>query len=1103
MPTNQQANVDVNVNGESAEQQLTVLAQKADIFRKKMESANKAGDIKQYTKAETALKKVNKQAKALEKQMWDVDKVLRNLGGSSMRDLLRSQRQLNQELNSGAIKRNSKEWTLLTGKLKRVNAEIMKVRGELKSTQPMLTRMADGFNKYFGLVAGLVASFTGVIMVFRQTVDVANEFEASLANLSALTGLVGDDLAWLEQSALSLSGSTTEAGIRITASAQDILDAYTQMGSKRPELLKDKAALASVTKEAIILSQAARMDLVPATNSLAISMNQFNAAASDAPRYINSIAAGSKAGAGDVLYIAAALEKSGTAADVAGLSIEETIAVIETIAPKFSKPSRAGTQLKNVFVKLQTGIDKFNPSIVGMEQALNNLGDAQLSVNEMVEIFKVENLNAAQTLIANREEYVRYLSVVTDSNVAVEQAILNSSTNKAKLDAARQSLAKYTIELGTKLAPALTFSTSSFSYMVKAMLISIKFFKEYGQLIAANAIIIGAYTIAINASAIAQKAYNIATAFGEKVTRLFTLALASNPFLLAAVALTTLITTILFFITKTDEAAESQSKLNEEIEKGKKLAESSKDLEERARITSEMSKRQLTKFKQDAQAQLDIQSEFDEKMRLSRNKYLDEVAKLEKMKSGDARYIDIISQRGIVKTAGEHFAQMTTLRNTASAEELQGYIDLADEKLALHKKSGVMSIDEYVEANAEAFANWKAAQAIYQEEQELIELEAQMLLDEKLSAQKKEKRERDLALKIEAKKAEIAKLKALAIDFAYDDEGSVPDIADDPQVLQDALRHEYFRQNIEDTFAFKKEKLDEMLAENEISEAEYSDKMLALWTQEIMKWVDIAAQAWTSIDKIVTNFENASLQKYERNNDRKKESLNKQLNDGAISYDQYTARVNQLDENLEKEKRKRARDQAIRSKAFALLMAIVNTAAGVTAQLSIPGAGIGLAIVAAALGALEIAVIATEPVPQLFSGRYPVTGASDGRNYNADYIGNPSTGIVTSPSLISDHGSEMIIDAPTTQKLVYSYPDVIDNIIGLSRGFVPQFKEGRYPDSETANQSETDLLLLTALNILIAKSDEPSKAILVADEDYIRLHNETANDYDDFQKRVN
>ena len=59
-----------------------------------------------------------------------------------------------------------------------------------------------------------------------------------------------------------------------------------------------------VTEQAIILSEAARMELVPATNSLAISMNQFNAQAKEAPRFINAIAAGSKVGAGNVLYIA-------------------------------------------------------------------------------------------------------------------------------------------------------------------------------------------------------------------------------------------------------------------------------------------------------------------------------------------------------------------------------------------------------------------------------------------------------------------------------------------------------------------------------------------------------------------------------------------------------------------------------------------------------------------------------------------------------------------------------------------------------------------------------------------------------------------------------
>ena len=48
------------------------------------------------------------------------------------------------------------------------------------------------------------------------------------------------------------------------------------MGSKRPELLKNSAALAEVTEQGLILAQAADMEVSTAIDSLAGIMNQFN-----------------------------------------------------------------------------------------------------------------------------------------------------------------------------------------------------------------------------------------------------------------------------------------------------------------------------------------------------------------------------------------------------------------------------------------------------------------------------------------------------------------------------------------------------------------------------------------------------------------------------------------------------------------------------------------------------------------------------------------------------------------------------------------------------------------------------------------------------------
>jgi len=271
-----------------------------------------------------------------------------------------------------------------------------------------MSKIGDAFNRYQALAMGLIATLTGLVLVIRKVVQSYNDFEERLDNLSALTGLTGDDLDWLGQKAKDLSTSTLESGIRVTQSAQEIVDAFTKTGSARPELLKNKEALLAVTQEAIILSNAAKIKLQPAIEALTMVMNQYNVSADQARRIINVLGAGSKEGAGEIPYLTVGFEKAGTVASLAGLSIETLAATLETLAPRMTAPEIAGRGLRGMILRLQTGADDTNPKIVGFSTAIENLSKKQLTATEMMNLFGLENITVAQTLIANVQELKKY-----------------------------------------------------------------------------------------------------------------------------------------------------------------------------------------------------------------------------------------------------------------------------------------------------------------------------------------------------------------------------------------------------------------------------------------------------------------------------------------------------------------------------------------------------------------------------------------------------------------------------------------------------------------------------------------------------------------------
>lgn len=107
-----------------------------------------------------------------------------------------------------------------------------------------------------------------------------------------------------------------------------------------------------------------------------------------------------------------------------------------------------------------------------------------------------------------------------------------------------------------------------------------------------------------------------------------------------------------------------------------------------------------------------------------------------------------------------------------------------------------------------------------------------------------------------------------------------------------------------------------------------------------------------------------SLQKYERNSNKRKKELSDQLEKGYITQEVYNARMEKLDLELAKKKAEIEYKEAKRRKALAIVQAIISTAQGVAAALQGPPPGNYIfAAITAGMGALQIATIASQPLP--------------------------------------------------------------------------------------------------------------------------------------------
>lgn len=397
----------------------------------------------------------------------------------------------------------------LQGILRQHQKEIRGITTETKKATISIGSMVDWFNRFGGVILSVIGFLTGFTLALRVIRDERNKLEESQAGLKALTGLDDDNIAWLTEQAKTLSTTMTKEGLRVRQSAAEILDAFMLVGSAKPELLGDKKALKAVTEEAMRLQAAAKdITLNEAVDSLTLSLNQYGEAADQAGRFANVLAAGSQAGSANIASQAKAIRNAGTAAASANVPIEQTVALIETLAYRGIKDEVAGTGLKKFFLILQTGADETNPKIVGLDKALENLKNKNMDAGAIKKMFGEEGYNTASVILQNTEMVKDYTAAVTGTNVAYEQAAINSDTAQAKLEQARNKMKLAAIDLGEKLNPALAVSTNMLTKVIKILPGLIDWIQKWGGTVVTLLVPLATYYATLRLIALHHTSYN-------------------------------------------------------------------------------------------------------------------------------------------------------------------------------------------------------------------------------------------------------------------------------------------------------------------------------------------------------------------------------------------------------------------------------------------------------------------------------------------------------------------------------------------------------------------------------------------------------------------
>lgn len=503
---------------------------------------------------------------------------------------------------SKKTKRLAKEVQNLDNKLKKVDAAAGQFQRNVGNYPKLLggaTRALTGFLGAFGLTAGLA----GFARLIGDTIEKNKQFGKSISSLSSITGATGKDLEFYKEQAREIGATTT-------LSSTQAVDAFKLIGSAKPELLKSSAALAAVTKQAVILAEAAELDLTVAATAVTTSLNQMGAGADQTSRFVNVLAAGSKEGAADIPFLNAAIEKSGAVARDANLSFEQLVAGIETIAPSVSEPSSAGLKFADILLRLQKSGKGFESGQFDLKDALTQVKAEFEAIEDPVKkaqeeslLFGKNSIVVGKALINNIDKFENFTTAVTGTNVALEQQATNvdnldgdiksfDSTIEAvqlKLTGSGglfRALTQITTEL-IKLAfgigkaedelsdseKTIRSTANNIINLGKFIVTATAAYVAFSAVIRAKAALQAAGILVTNASSLALKAQTLGTRIATTATKLFNRAIKLNPVGLFVAALTAAAVAFGLFGDEADDAAGNQKELNDEIERGKNLLE--------------------------------------------------------------------------------------------------------------------------------------------------------------------------------------------------------------------------------------------------------------------------------------------------------------------------------------------------------------------------------------------------------------------------------------------------------------------------------------------------------------------------------------------------
>lgn len=343
---------------------------------------------------------------------------------------------------------SSQEAQELRAKIDNLNGELEQNESKLREVDSALEeagRDADasangGWTVLNGVIADLAANaiqnaIDKIKEFARSVVDSGIDFSSSMSNVQALSGATAEEMEQLEQSARDLGASTV-------FSATDVSDAFGYMalaGWDTKDMLQGVNGVLN-------LAAAGNMDLARASDIVTDYLTAFGLEAKDAGGFVDQMAYAMANSSTDVEQLGEAYKNVAATAGSLGYSVEDTTAVLMTMADAGVKGGEAGTGLSAIMTRLATDtkgcaseLEKYGVHVYDEQGNMNDLASILEGCRGVWNNLSTEQqANLAKT-IAGQSHYSQFATIMAGLQEGTDGASSSFRENTDALEAVKNA----------------------------------------------------------------------------------------------------------------------------------------------------------------------------------------------------------------------------------------------------------------------------------------------------------------------------------------------------------------------------------------------------------------------------------------------------------------------------------------------------------------------------------------------------------------------------------------------------------------------------------------------------------------------------------------